>query len=896
MRTFCITFLAAFCNFIVDAQTLSNPGTGDSLFPVTGKYYQYVTGSEATNYQNINFGVLKTGGKYLVNGEFQYWADNNGSALLVDTGTNNIINNRKWRINGVVRTAIPDGQGGFFIGGDFTSIGDSSRKYIAQISATGKPTSWKPITDSFVNVILKRNDTLFIGGVFTVFGGSARPRFAMYKTTGTLLYHGSTGPFTSLYSINALLLNNDTLIIGGKVQNGTENVRKYNFRNYSALSWATPFIDYSEVKHLAYSSDKSVLIYSGDFNGDFMKGVSNGTGAEVYYYNISLGSNTGHINGMKLAGTKVFAYGDFVNQSTNSGSSIRRGIFAFNGNTGAVYPDDLNLNGFVSFMHVENNKIFISGKFTSVSGISRDQFAILDVATLSVGGWQPSISDPCTALAFNGNTAFIAGLFTGMNAKRKNGFTAIEAASRTVTGWNATLANLQGCKRMFARGDSLFVLVVNNPYGGCMVQSETSFKIFSLATGAQYGTGNAPASNMNDMLLDGNYLYVSHGVSLRRYLLPALIFDASWGMSWQFTGYSHSLFRLFADATKIYAIGDSRYTTCASSNDPKRGFVDVYNKTNGQVINYYPFEGANNNYDVILFSEAELYDNRMYIQGQFIQLNGVDRHNFACVNVSSGAVTSWNPTFPINGNVYSFSTPTKLKYCKGKIWFGGGPQNMNDGSTFWGLGAIDTLTAALTQPIKTQLKYDISSIGGTVYDFLVSDSEIVLTGSFDSVNSRPYQNFAVFPITGINAVNFCPGAGSSFSSGLTGSSYQWQMDSGAGYTNIANNANFSGTQSPVLVLSTIPSTWYGYKLRCQADAAYSDIFEIKFRNTWTGAVNNNWENSGNWQCQAVPDSNTDVVINSGTVLVNASTIIHSLTLQQGVLLNIVTGVTLTILH
>ncbi|MEO6490478.1 MAG: hypothetical protein ABIO04_11095, partial [Ferruginibacter sp.] len=353
MRNFYITFLAALCHLAVDSQTLSNPGLGDSLFPVTGKYYQYVSSSEATNYQHINFGVFKTGGKFLVNGEFQNWADNNGSSLLVDTVNNNIINNRKWRINGEVRTAVPDGQGGFFIGGDFTSIGDSSRKYIAQITATGKPTSWKPVTDSFVNVILKRNDTLFIGGVFTVFGGSARPRFAMYKTTGTLLYHGGTGAFNSLYSINDLLLKNDTLIIGGSVQNGTENVRKYNFKNYYALPWATPFIDYAEVKHLAYSSDGSVLIYSGDFNGDFMKGVSNGTGAEVYYYNISLGSNTGHVKGLKTSGSKVFAYGDFVNQSTNSGSSNRRGIFAFNGNTGVVFPDNLNLNGFVSFMHVE---------------------------------------------------------------------------------------------------------------------------------------------------------------------------------------------------------------------------------------------------------------------------------------------------------------------------------------------------------------------------------------------------------------------------------------------------------------------------------------------------------------------------------------------------------------
>ena len=44
------------------AQTVSNPGNADSLFPVAGKYYQYVSSSEATNYNYINFGIIKTAG------------------------------------------------------------------------------------------------------------------------------------------------------------------------------------------------------------------------------------------------------------------------------------------------------------------------------------------------------------------------------------------------------------------------------------------------------------------------------------------------------------------------------------------------------------------------------------------------------------------------------------------------------------------------------------------------------------------------------------------------------------------------------------------------------------------------------------------------------------------
>jgi len=43
-------------------------------------------------------------------------------------------------------------------------------------------------------------------------------------------------------------------------------------------------------------------------------------------------------------------------------------------------------------------------------------------------------------------------------------------------------------------------------------------------------------------------------------------------------------------------------------------------------------------------------------------------------------------------------------------------------------------------------------------------------------------------------------------------------------------------------------------------------------NTWTGLVNELWENAGNWSCGRVPDINTDVIINSGTVTINSAAI------------------------
>lgn len=67
-------------------------------------------------------------------------------------------------------------------------------------------------------------------------------------------------------------------------------------------------------------------------------------------------------------------------------------------------------------------------------------------------------------------------------------------------------------------------------------------------------------------------------------------------------------------------------------------------------------------------------------------------------------------------------------------------------------------------------------------------------------------------------------------------------------------------------------------------------------NTWTGAVNTAWENAGNWSCNSVPDSITNVVISSGTVVLNSNKSVRSFVLNPGVSFTVRPGFNLTITH
>jgi photosystem II stability/assembly factor-like uncharacterized protein len=68
-------------------------------------------------------------------------------------------------------------------------------------------------------------------------------------------------------------------------------------------------------------------------------------------------------------------------------------------------------------------------------------------------------------------------------------------------------------------------------------------------------------------------------------------------------------------------------------------------------------------------------------------------------------------------------------------------------------------------------------------------------------------------------------------SDITGTSYQWQEDSGSGFINVINSINISGTQTNTLNLSGIPFSWNGRKYRCFVNnSKYSSQFILNISN------------------------------------------------------------------
>ncbi len=249
----------------------------------------------------------------------------------------------------------------------------------------------------------------------------------------------------------------------------------------------------------------------------------------------------------------------------------------------------------------------------------------------------------------------------------------------------------------------------------------------------------------------------------------------------------------------------------------------------------------------------------------------------------------------------AFSTP--LNYATGDYPYNLVTSDINgDGKT--DLLLINLFSGSLSL-------FQNNSIGGVInflpkVDFetasqpiAVSSCDIDGDGKADvAVANFPYNSISIFrnQVGEIPKLQLCPNGNGTLTTNINGTVYQWQINTGSGFTNIGNNSNYSGTGTPTLTLSNMPSGFYGYQYRCMVDGVNDEATALQFVNTWTGANNNLWANSANWSCGSVPDDNTDVIIKSGTVLVNSNSICRSLVLTPGVNFSVSPGVTFTVTH
>lgn len=125
------------------------------------------------------------------------------------------------------------------------------------------------------------------------------------------------------------------------------------------------------------------------------------------------------------------------------------------------------------------------------------------------------------------------------------------------------------------------------------------------------------------------------------------------------------------------------------------------------------------------------------------------------------------------------------------------------------------------------------------------------------------------------------------------SSYQWQVNQGAGFNNLSNGGVYAGVNTRSLIVNNIPTSASGFQYRVLINGSSPQpAFTLRFV---TYAKNSGmWNNAATWEGDILPDINTDVIVNDASVNLNVSASIRTLLVTEGGQVQVFNNQTLTI--
>lgn len=709
-------------------------GEPDTLFPVINNYcldYTPDIGMSRLTETSV-FRMQKRDSSLFIAGYFTHIVSNYGKGILVDENSQSIITQRKWKINGEVRAAIPDGQGGYYIAGAFGMVGDSVRRYIAQIDGQGRPTPWKLDVDSIVNALYKRNDTLFLGGVFSSMKNKARVSFGVYSISGdSVLPQAVVFPATT-HHVNVLKAYNDTLIIAG---NG---ITKFNMKTLGMIPWALPIsLELWNVQCLEISVPNRTLFFGNQTSQ--MTALDLYTGLVRYHVQLKnhtapLQQDYGKANSLLAIGDRLYIGGYFNEVYINTVRTIRKGLCIIDIRNGSLINNDFALDNHVTNLFIVNDKFYVSGFFTTISGSAREHFAELDTATLAVSAWNPVPSDPVRCFIKSNGKIFFGGLLSGLNAVRRNQLAEINIYTRELKPFSMPPTLIRTVERFFVKDSNLYLLCS----GSALSPSERRLIVVNMNT----KTINQLSTSFNtptDIALDDMYLYASMGNRLIRYGANTLQQDPAWGINNSILLGNYAFRYILPRGNKIYCLAN--YANSPVVEDFAN--IVVVDKSTSAILHDWRYRSqplAPLLYPEIFYLGGFDRDSIIYIRGSFTNLENSGKTNFVAISANTGAILNWNPGPQPGGMPINDVITSPIRYNDHVVWMGSPYSPFYYPPEREGLHLLDSATGVRLPSFAKFRHGEIHGIGflSCVTDMLFTTDHTYITGRYDYVNDRPF--------------------------------------------------------------------------------------------------------------------------------------------------------------
>jgi hypothetical protein len=383
--------------------------------------------------------------------------------------------------------------GSVYAGGDFYTVGGSSRVRLAEIDATtGAATPWNPGASDSVRAIVLDGADVIAAGNFTSAGGVGRSSLAAIDvTTGRPT---SWAPEAS-NSVTALAAGGGHVYVAGTFGSVGGQNRRWFAELDAATGDATPLT----LEPDAFDSVETIVadggtVYVGGNFGSFGGQARNGLAA----FDAATGAVTpwnpdadGAVLSILPRGGTVYVGGDF----TAVGGQSRERLAALDAGTGAATAWDPGADGAVRALAATGSRIFAAGDFTYMHGLHRRGVAAVDTTTATPTSWNPKLSAGVTDMSLAGGMVYLKGWFhPAPGTINRSGNAAIDADTGQLAAWDPAWGNSASTDRILATDGAVYMAGSVNPTGAVTVKNLASFtaspeNVASPSAGGTLGAG-----------------------------------------------------------------------------------------------------------------------------------------------------------------------------------------------------------------------------------------------------------------------------------------------------------------------------------------------------------------------------------------------------------------------
>lgn len=695
--------------------------------------------------------ICRDGNTLYLAGAFRSVGHSSGGFVAVDTDSGRAIDSFP-RVTGFVHVALPDGAGGWYIGGEFTAVAGIPRNCLAHILADGSVSDWDPsvtgspgyISPPSVWAIAMSGDRMMIGGQFREIGGQAHRNLGLIDLPSGEVLPVDLDTDETAY-VTALAALDDIIFVGGRfAQVGGElrgHLAAVDARRGVILPW-TPTIVGNSVRALLPLGDS--LFVAGAFGGVVPPGeirsvirpslavLDIATGAlrpfDARVDGIYVPRTTPlQIRALELVGDTLFVGGNFM----SVGGRDIRSLAALDMRSGDALqwtPAELGpyYEGFlpvlVDAIDVAGDFVYIGGGFSFVGGLSRPAAARISRSTGQVDGWDPRPKNPVLVIRAQGDRVLLGGMFYLLGEwKHRAGLAAIDLTTGQLKPWNPN-PNGNACYAIEARGGRVYASGSFTVIGGDP-QPRSGFAELDTLNGEVTGW-TADADNVAwTLVLRGDTLYAG-GVFTRiggqpRDHLAAIHAESGEVLTWAP--------RANGTVRAMEISGDTAFVAGQFNmvNDQWRYGIAAVSAADASLLGLDAGQ-------VGFVNAIQLDGDRLYLGGSFRSVAGLPRTGLAAVDSRTGALDPWNPELsPWGVNVQLYA----LAMHEGQLWAGGAFGSVG-GARHICLAAIDTSTGLASS-------WEAGA-NGYVWSFAAEDDVMYVGGGFDRMGGLPTSGLIAF--------------------------------------------------------------------------------------------------------------------------------------------------------